>query len=105
MVSASEAGSPNAISVSGDDSGKSRTLALNRDCKVGLRYLFGFEMKISIHSLLEGATRATGAMAFIDVFRAFYHCCCRLGKPFIEGRDPSHRRRKTNFRTRRPEYP
>jgi len=28
-------------------------------------------MKISIHSLLEGATRATGTVAVIDVFRAF----------------------------------
>ena len=28
-------------------------------------------MEISIHSLLEGATRATGAVAIIDVFRAF----------------------------------
>src|SRR5215472_4434170 len=28
-------------------------------------------MEISIHSLLEGATRATGAVAVIDVFRAF----------------------------------
>ena len=27
--------------------------------------------KIAIHSLLEGATRATGAVAVIDVFRAF----------------------------------
>jgi 2-phosphosulfolactate phosphatase len=29
------------------------------------------DMEISIHSLLEGATRATGAVAVIDVFRAF----------------------------------
>jgi len=28
-------------------------------------------MKISIHSLLEGATHATGTVAVIDVFRAF----------------------------------
>jgi 2-phosphosulfolactate phosphatase len=28
-------------------------------------------MEISIHSLLEGATRATGTVAIIDVFRAF----------------------------------
>ena len=28
-------------------------------------------MKISIQSLLEGATRATGTVAVIDVFRAF----------------------------------
>jgi 2-phosphosulfolactate phosphatase len=28
-------------------------------------------MEISIHSLLEGATRATGAVVVIDVFRAF----------------------------------
>ena len=28
-------------------------------------------MEISIHSLLEGATRATGSAAIIDVFRAF----------------------------------
>ena len=28
-------------------------------------------MEISIHSLLEGATRATGIIAVIDVFRAF----------------------------------
>src|SRR6516165_3546924 len=28
-------------------------------------------MEISIHSLLEGATRATGIVAVIDVFRAF----------------------------------
>ncbi len=28
-------------------------------------------MKISIHSLLEGATKATGAVAVIDTFRAF----------------------------------
>jgi 2-phosphosulfolactate phosphatase len=28
-------------------------------------------MEISIHSLLEGATRATGSVAIIDVFRAF----------------------------------
>ena len=28
-------------------------------------------MEISIHSLLEGATRATGSVAVIDVFRAF----------------------------------
>jgi 2-phosphosulfolactate phosphatase len=28
-------------------------------------------MDISIHSLLEGATRATGTVAVIDVFRAF----------------------------------
>ena len=28
-------------------------------------------MNISIHSLLEGATRATGSVAVIDVFRAF----------------------------------
>ena len=35
---------------------------------------FGFVsavMEISIHSLLEGATRATGTVAVIDVFRAF----------------------------------
>jgi 2-phosphosulfolactate phosphatase len=29
------------------------------------------DMEISIHSLLEGATRATGSVAVIDVFRAF----------------------------------
>jgi 2-phosphosulfolactate phosphatase len=29
------------------------------------------QMEISIHSLLEGATRATGTVAIIDVFRAF----------------------------------
>jgi 2-phosphosulfolactate phosphatase len=28
-------------------------------------------VRVSIHSLLEGATRATGAVAIIDVFRAF----------------------------------
>jgi 2-phosphosulfolactate phosphatase len=28
-------------------------------------------MEISIHRLLEGATRATGSVAVIDVFRAF----------------------------------
>ena len=28
-------------------------------------------MEISVHSLLEGATRATGTVAVIDVFRAF----------------------------------
>jgi hypothetical protein len=28
-------------------------------------------MEISIQSLLEGATRATGTVAIIDVFRAF----------------------------------
>jgi len=28
-------------------------------------------MEISIHSLLEGATRATGTVAIIDVLRAF----------------------------------
>jgi 2-phosphosulfolactate phosphatase len=28
-------------------------------------------MEISIHSLLEGAMRATGSVAVIDVFRAF----------------------------------
>jgi 2-phosphosulfolactate phosphatase len=28
-------------------------------------------MKISIHNLLEGAERATGSVAIIDVFRAF----------------------------------
>src|ERR1700740_2984511 len=28
-------------------------------------------MEISIHSLLQGATRATGAVVVIDVFRAF----------------------------------
>ena len=28
-------------------------------------------MNISIHSLLEGASRATGTVAVIDVFRAF----------------------------------
>src|SRR5437868_10180287 len=28
-------------------------------------------MEISIHSLLKGATRATGSVAVIDVFRAF----------------------------------
>ena len=28
-------------------------------------------MEISIHSLLEGATQATGSVAVIDVFRAF----------------------------------
>ena len=28
-------------------------------------------MEISIYSLLEGATRATGSVAVIDVFRAF----------------------------------
>ena len=28
-------------------------------------------MEISIHSLLEGAKRATGSVAVIDVFRAF----------------------------------
>jgi 2-phosphosulfolactate phosphatase len=28
-------------------------------------------MEISIHSLLEGATRATGTVVIIDVFRAF----------------------------------
>src|SRR5947199_6928077 len=28
-------------------------------------------MEISIYSLLEGATRATGSVAIIDVFRAF----------------------------------
>jgi 2-phosphosulfolactate phosphatase len=32
---------------------------------------FGLPVKISIHSLLEGATRATGTVAIIDVFRAF----------------------------------
>jgi 2-phosphosulfolactate phosphatase len=35
---------------------------------------FGFVsavMEISIHSLLDGATRAIGAVAVIDVFRAF----------------------------------
>jgi 2-phosphosulfolactate phosphatase len=35
---------------------------------------FGFVsavMEISIYSLLEGAERATGSMAIIDVFRAF----------------------------------
>jgi 2-phosphosulfolactate phosphatase len=31
----------------------------------------GLPMEISIHSLLEGATRATGTVAIIDVFRAF----------------------------------
>jgi len=31
----------------------------------------GLPMEISIHSLLEGATRAIGAAAIIDVFRAF----------------------------------
>jgi 2-phosphosulfolactate phosphatase len=31
----------------------------------------GLPVKISIHSLLEGATRATGTVAIIDVFRAF----------------------------------
>jgi 2-phosphosulfolactate phosphatase len=29
------------------------------------------QMEISIHSLLEGAARATGTVAIIDVFRAF----------------------------------
>jgi len=28
-------------------------------------------MEVSIHSLLEGATRATGTVAVVDVFRAF----------------------------------
>jgi hypothetical protein len=32
---------------------------------------FGLPVKISMHSLLEGATRATGTVAIIDVFRAF----------------------------------
>jgi 2-phosphosulfolactate phosphatase len=32
---------------------------------------FGLSVKISIHSLLEGATRAIGTVAVIDVFRAF----------------------------------
>jgi 2-phosphosulfolactate phosphatase len=31
----------------------------------------GLPVEISIHSLLEGATRATGTVAVIDVFRAF----------------------------------
>jgi 2-phosphosulfolactate phosphatase len=31
----------------------------------------GLAVEISIHSLLEGATRATGTVAIIDVFRAF----------------------------------
>jgi hypothetical protein len=32
---------------------------------------FGLPVKISIHSLLEGATRATGTMAILDVYRVF----------------------------------
>ena len=36
-------------------------------------------MKISIHSLLEGATRATGSVAVIDVFRAFTTAAVALG--------------------------
>ena len=38
---------------------------------------FGLPVKISIHSLLEGATRATGTVAIIDVFRAFTTDRCR----------------------------
>jgi len=33
--------------------------------------VLGLPVEISIHSLLEGATRATGTVAVIDVFRAF----------------------------------
>ena len=36
--------------------------------------------EISIHSLLEGATRATGRVAIIDVFRAFTTAAVALAK-------------------------
>ena len=36
-------------------------------------------MEISILSLLEGATRATGSVAVIDVFRAFTTAAVALG--------------------------
>jgi 2-phosphosulfolactate phosphatase len=45
------------------------TIARDRGCDLdrGAR----LPVEISIHSLLEGATRATGTVAIIDVFRAF----------------------------------
>jgi hypothetical protein len=42
-------------------------------------------MEISIHSLLEGATRATGTVAIIDVFRAFTTAAVALANR-LEGR-------------------
>jgi hypothetical protein len=46
-------------------------------------------MEISIHSLLEGAKRATGSVAVIDVFRAFTTAAVALGERGIEYRDGS----------------
>ena len=37
-------------------------------------------MRISIHSLLEGATRAVGTVAVIDVFRAFTTAAVALSR-------------------------
>ena len=42
-------------------------------------------MEISIHSLLEGATRATGTVAIIDVFRAFTTAAIAFAKVAFEG--------------------
>jgi hypothetical protein len=44
-------------------------------------------MEISIHSLMEGAERATGSVAIIDVFPRLHHGCRRLGKWGHENRD------------------
>src|SRR5215472_4291496 len=52
-------------------------------------------MKISIHSLLEGATRATGTVAVIDVFRAFTSAAVALANGGIEDRYGPHGRRGT----------
>jgi 2-phosphosulpholactate phosphatase len=46
-------------------------VAVARDRGLDLVQRLGLPMDISIHSPLEGATRATGTVAIIDVFRAF----------------------------------
>ena len=52
-------------------------------------------MSISIHNLLEGATRATGTVAVIDVFRAFTSATVALANGGIEDRYDPHGRRGT----------
>jgi len=50
-------------------------------------------MKISIHSLLEGATHATGTVAVIDVFRAFTSAAVALANGASKIRDGPYCRR------------
>ena len=45
--------------------------AIGRDRGHDLAHPADLPMNISIHSLVEGAARATGTVAVIDVFRAF----------------------------------